>query len=258
MLQKAFSFGGVLVLAGAVVLGTAGPGWAAGWGGGARFGGARFGGARFGGARFGGARFGGYRGGWYGGYRGGYYRGGYYGYPRGLGYGYYSGYYPYLGFYPSTNYYPYFGNFPYYSNYYSDYGDYPYDSSSYPDYGSYETDPGWVAVSYAPGKAAQTTATPARRRSITRVTVRVPANAKLWFDGREMTTRGSVRRFKTPPLKAGQRYAYQVKARWKQNGRTVTQTRTVLVTPGKTTTIRFPVHSLTRGQTIPTKAKGNR
>jgi uncharacterized protein (TIGR03000 family) len=81
MLRKWFSYGGMLLLAGAAILATPGSGLAHGGGGG-----------HFGGAHFGGAHFGGYH----------------YGYPRAY-YGYHHYHYPYYGY---SSYYP-----PYYDSY---------------------------------------------------------------------------------------------------------------------------------------------
>jgi uncharacterized protein (TIGR03000 family) len=54
---------------------------------------------------------------------------------------------------------------------------------------------------------------------------------------------GAKREFHTPTLQAGHRYAYDFRARWKENGRTVTQTQTVTVTPGAHVEVHFPVPS---------------
>src|SRR5690349_12991008 len=111
MLHKALSTAGMLALAGATVLWTAGPSQAAPHGG-------HFGGGHFGGAHFGGAHFGGYRGGFYHGGFGHVYGyrpySGYHNSYRGYSYPYYGYYaYPYYGTYNS---YPYSANYNYYSD----------------------------------------------------------------------------------------------------------------------------------------------
>jgi uncharacterized protein (TIGR03000 family) len=83
-----------------------------------------------------------------------------------------------------------------------------------------------------------TASTPAD--STVHVTVRVPANAKLWFDGSTTTSTGAVREFQSPRLTPG-RYTYEIRARWTENGRAVTQTQNVTVSPGAHTTVDFPV-----------------
>jgi hypothetical protein len=121
MFTKVFSYGGVLLLAGAAVLATPAFGRA-------QFrGGPRFGGMPFGGARFGGAYFGGFRGGFYHN-PGAFYRNpGYYGGHRYGHYGY--GYHPYYGY----RYYPYYDGYAAYLSYYGGYG------SSEPSYGAFYT-----------------------------------------------------------------------------------------------------------------------
>lgn len=73
------------------------------------------------------------------------------------------------------------------------------------------------------------------------VTVKVPAAAKIWVDGHRMLRKGPVRRFESPPLKPGLPYTYEFRARWKEQGRTVTHTRKVEVSAGAHVTVDFPV-----------------
>ena len=70
--------------------------------------------------------------------------------------------------------------------------------------------------------------------------VRVPANAELWFEGSTTTSRGSVREFQSPPLTPG-RYTYEIRARWTENGRAITQTQKVAVSPGAHVAVTFPI-----------------
>jgi uncharacterized protein (TIGR03000 family) len=158
--------------------------------------------------------------------------GGYRGFSRG-GFpgGRYGNYHPYhgyrrhlYGYYPYSSYYPYSGYYPNYDSYPYEY-DYPYDDS-YPSYTSppvYGSDVG------------------TQPDQIAHVTVTLPAKARLWFDKRKVKETGHVRRFKSPPLKAGRKYTYTLRARWKKNGHTVTQTRTVAVSPGAHVRVHFPV-----------------
>ena len=74
------------------------------------------------------------------------------------------------------------------------------------------------------------------------VTVRVPANAELWFDDSTTTSRGPVREFRSPLLTPG-RYTYEIRARWTENGRAITQTQKVAVSPGAHITVDFPIRS---------------
>jgi uncharacterized protein (TIGR03000 family) len=63
-----------------------------------------------------------------------------------------------------------------------------------------------------------------------RVTVHVPADAKLWVDGKPTKQTGGVREFVTPPvLRAGPTYQYTFRAEWAEAGRTVVRERPVAV-----------------------------
>jgi uncharacterized protein (TIGR03000 family) len=245
MFRKVLSFGGMLLLAGAAVLMTAGPGQARGPVGG-----------RFGGAHFGGAHFGGYPGGFY---RGGYHYHPYYGYGH-HDYPYY-GRYPYYydyrrygyGYFPySYSYYPYgYGYFPY------SYGYYPYAYGYSPYYGSYSDDSSWypgLDEAYSPGYGGGFTSvsplsggsqglSPSVPADTTaRVTVRVPAGADIWINGSQTGSAGPVREFQSAPLTRGQQHTYEFRARWKDDdGREVTQTQQVDLTAGAHARLDFPV-----------------
>jgi uncharacterized protein (TIGR03000 family) len=71
------------------------------------------------------------------------------------------------------------------------------------------------------------------------IRVRVPEGAELWFNGAKTQQDGAVRRFESPPLEPGMRYAYNVKARWTEGGKEVEKTLHVPVTAGARTTVEF-------------------
>lgn len=179
---------------------------------------------------------GGYRGGYYGGYRGGYYggyRGGYYGgYPR-----VYGGYYrPYYGYGYRSYYWPrsYSYAYPY------SYGYYPMYSYATP---IVTTGPVVTTSGYTPMNGVDATVedgAPVTTAMPARVTLEAPAGAQVWFDGESTVSTGSLREFSTPPLEPGRRYSYDVRATSEENGRTVTQSQRVRVTPGAHVTVRFP------------------
>jgi uncharacterized protein (TIGR03000 family) len=75
------------------------------------------------------------------------------------------------------------------------------------------------------------------------VHLRVPANAEVWFEGTRTPATGAVRNFRSPPLQSGERYVYEVRARWRQGGRPVTQTQRVIVEAGANVTVTFPVRT---------------
>ena len=237
MFQRVLSFGGMLLLAGAAVLTTAGPGQARGAVG----------------FRFGGLRIGGFRGGFYpGGYR----------------------YWPYYGY---RNYYPYYGYSPYSYPYGYGYPPYPYGydpyDSGYAAYSSSSSDdsswyPG-LSEAYSPGVSADgfTSVSPLSGGSqgltpsgqpdtTAHVTVRVPAGADVWINGSKTYSAGPVREFQSPSLTRGQQYTYEFRARWKDDdGREVTQTQQVAVTAGGHARVEFPVPDGTRAKAPTTNAR---
>ena len=75
-------------------------------------------------------------------------------------------------------------------------------------------------------------------RAVT-VNVSVPADAEIWFDGTKTVQTGPARRFVSPPVTPGPDYTYEVKARWRENGTAVTQTRRVIVHAGDVINLRF-------------------
>jgi uncharacterized protein (TIGR03000 family) len=222
---------------------TPGLGLAQHGGGGHGGGGHGGGGGHFGGgSHFGGGRIGGFSGGRVGGFRGGFRDGDRFGHHRGFGYGYYGGYYPY----------PY-DTYPYDSGYYGSgydgsYGDVtPYYSDSYPSVApavsNYPYVPAPAHISAPPDTSAH-------------VTVNVPADTQLWFDGTATTTTGSVRQFDTPSLTPGSKFSYEVRARWNDNGHEVTQTQQVEVRSGARINVSFPVPSTTTEQGSTVKKGG--
>jgi uncharacterized protein (TIGR03000 family) len=157
-----------------------------------------------GGYRGGSGSYGGYRGG-YGDYRGGY--GGYRGYRGGSG-----GYYPGIGI-----------GIGFYSPY-----DYDYGYGYAPTY-VYGQAP--VVVASPNTNAIETADAPPSEPADGRahMQVLVPADATVWFDGNPTTQRGEQRTFESPALTPGHDYQYEIRARWTDNGRTVDQTRTIVV-----------------------------
>jgi len=72
------------------------------------------------------------------------------------------------------------------------------------------------------------------------VAARVPADAKVWFDGTQTAQKGSERYFATPALERGKSYAYEVRASWTTSeGAAVTRTHEVSVEAGKWSTVSF-------------------
>src|SRR5262249_46726715 len=97
--------------------------------------------------------------------------------------------------------------------------------------------------------------TAAQRDNSAHVTVKVPADARVWFDGVAMKSTGPVRQYDSPALKPGARYHYQVRARWKENGHEVAQTQEVRVRAGARVQVDFPTPRKAAGSAL---SKGQR
>jgi len=202
MLRNKFSQIGLILLAGAVFFATPDSVWA------------QHGGGHFGGGHFGGAHFGGYHGGFY-----------------------HSGYHPhYSGSYILPPYYDGSGSYSDYT--YPDTGaglNLNYASDFYNLYGS-------GTPSYSAGYQSwyPPVTSPTQPDLMAHVTVEVPTDARVWFDGKATTSTGVSREYDSPPLTPGHRYSYAIKASWKEHGQEVTQTQQVDVTAGAQITVRFP------------------
>jgi len=72
------------------------------------------------------------------------------------------------------------------------------------------------------------------------VTVDVPPDAEIWFNGAPTAQRGTVRRYISPPLNPGMDYTYFVRARWTEGDVPIDQTRRVTVHAGDQLTVDFP------------------
>lgn len=73
-----------------------------------------------------------------------------------------------------------------------------------------------------------------------RLTVELPADAKLFVDGAVTKGEGNTRNFHTPDLPAGQTFYYELKAELVVDGKTVTEKKTVLVKAGDAISEGFP------------------
>lgn len=70
--------------------------------------------------------------------------------------------------------------------------------------------------------------------NVAAIDVKVPAGAKLWFQGQQTRQAGSLRYFESPQLEKGKTYAYHVKAEWtNEEGQKVERKRTVHVHAGE-------------------------
>jgi uncharacterized protein (TIGR03000 family) len=69
----------------------------------------------------------------------------------------------------------------------------------------------------------------------------LPVDAILFVDGRLTMIGGTERTFTTPPLAAGQKYYYDVKAELTVNGKTVVEEKRIIVEAGANINQSFPV-----------------
>lgn len=147
------------------------------------------------------------------GYAGPYYYGGgpYYGY----------GYSPGYAYYPVYAYYPSYGR--YYAYPYTT--GYAYAAPAYP----YAVAPVVNQASYSSDGSSPITL---------RVSVPDP-NARLWIQNVPMSLAGSERSFTSPPMIPGRTYTYTIRASWMENGREVSQEKTLQVQAGQETMVRF-------------------
>ena len=108
-----------------------------------------------------------------------------------------------------------------------------YAASPRPKYVSVHVRPTGEGVSGAP-------AGPARAGGCLTLAVTVPhPAAEVRVDGRPTAQTGTDRTFESPPLAAGQSYAYTVTARWVENGRVVEVSKAVTGAPGEVVRVDF-------------------
>ncbi len=87
-----------------------------------------------------------------------------------------------------------------------------------------------------------------------RLTVQVPADAKLYIDDQLMKSASERRTFNTPKLGRGQAYYYEVRAELVRDGEMVTETKKVIVRAGDEQKVSFgkiEAADLASRQTVP-------
>jgi uncharacterized protein (TIGR03000 family) len=65
------------------------------------------------------------------------------------------------------------------------------------------------------------------------VTLRVPAQAAILFDGAPTTQQGTLRTYISPPIDSQAQYHYDVTAKWTEAGKERTQSRKIMVRGGE-------------------------
>ena len=71
------------------------------------------------------------------------------------------------------------------------------------------------------------------------VVVKLPADARLSAEGRELNLTGAERKFVSPELPKGQEFVYRFKAEYERDGETVSVTKKVTVQAGAELTVEF-------------------
>jgi uncharacterized protein (TIGR03000 family) len=177
--------------------------------------------------------------------------GGFGGFGRSYVFGYPGGFTLYPPWYGSSYYRP--------QHYYPNYGPYlyPYGYYGYPSgyFGSLDVydgvDPYYplegvddldhfapiYSILYSP--VTTVTSDQAATDTAARLDVVVPGAAEVWLEGVQMKQKGSVRKLISPPLSPGRKYAYEVRARWKQDGHQIDQVHQVTVRAGDRVTVDF-------------------
>jgi len=77
------------------------------------------------------------------------------------------------------------------------------------------------------------------RKDEAMLTISVPADAKIFVNGKETRTEGGKRTYVSRDLKEGYSYAYDVEARWERNGETLTEKRHVDLRAGVHETVQL-------------------
>jgi uncharacterized protein (TIGR03000 family) len=71
------------------------------------------------------------------------------------------------------------------------------------------------------------------------LSVKVPADAKVFVNDRETTSTGTDREYISHDLQSGARYNYTVRTEYVRNGKPVSETKSVQMTAGQTTGLDF-------------------
>jgi uncharacterized protein (TIGR03000 family) len=126
---------------------------------------------------------------------------------------------------------------PWYWWLYQDRWQYPSSYLSYAappvDYSSYYSGP------VEPAEAEPDDQATATDPNIVLLGVRVPADARVWIEGRLMNQSGPIRLFESPALEPDSDYHYEIQARWTEGGKQVTRSRQVTVRAGDRIIVNF-------------------
>jgi uncharacterized protein (TIGR03000 family) len=99
--------------------------------------------------------------------------------------------------------------------------------------------PVWVAAALTLIALTPPAARTAGAAAPAQITVIVPADAEVFFDGDATMQKGAERVFVSPPLQAGKTFYYELNARWKEGDKPVDHKRRVDVTAGGVVRVDF-------------------
>ena len=94
-------------------------------------------------------------------------------------------------------------------------------------------------ISPAPTTSESFFSAPVRDNRTVLIDVRVPSDAKIWFDDDSTKQTGAERQFVSPPLTLGKYFEYQIRAQWNENGKKKEQTRRITFQPGDRVQLDF-------------------
>lgn len=97
-------------------------------------------------------------------------------------------------------------------------------------------DPAPGGIGYKPNFPAHVAGANGARAN---VTVRLPADAKLFAEGKQLNLTGAERQFVSPPLPADQEFVYKFTAEYDRNGETVSVSKKVTVRAGGSASVEF-------------------
>lgn len=83
------------------------------------------------------------------------------------------------------------------------------------------------------------------------VIVKLPADAKLFADGRALNLSGAERKFVSPDLPTDQEFVYRFKAEYERDGETVSVTKKVNVRAGQTALVEFTDLTASKSAPVP-------
>jgi uncharacterized protein (TIGR03000 family) len=74
---------------------------------------------------------------------------------------------------------------------------------------------------------------PAPTQVQSQLNIRLPENAHLWVEGKEISKPGTAYQLTSPPLDSGYNYTYHLKAQWNEGNAQMTRTRAVHIRAGQ-------------------------